>query len=103
MSIATTTIVDNNIEYPYYKYVLYTEKGEKIITYDKTKESTSSMTFGDNSWKMTTTKNEEYIKFEYVMIKNEFAYFPNGEHTLIVNVHNVSKVYEVNLLGQKVC
>ena len=48
---------------------------------------------------MTTTKNEEYIKFEYVMIKNEFAYFQNGEHTLIVNVHNVSKVYEVNLLG----
>ena len=59
------------------------------------------MTFGDSSWKMTATKTEEYIKFEYFMTKDEFTYLPTWEYTLIVNVHNVTKEYKTYLLGEK--
>ena len=101
MTTTTSTTVNNTIEYPFYKYVLYTEKGEKITTYDKTIEATSTMKFGDNTWKMTTTKSEEYIKFEYVISKDEFAHLPTGEYTLVVTVSNVTKEYKVYLLGEK--
>ena len=50
---------------------------------------------------MTSTKTEEYIKFEYVMTKDEFAYLPTGEYTLIINVHNVTKEYKTYLWGEK--
>ena len=101
MTTSSSTTVNNTIEYPYYKYVLYTEKGEKITTYDKTIESSCTMTFGDNKWKLSTTKSEEYIKFEYVMTKDDFAHLPTGEYTLIVTVKNVTKEYKVYLLGEK--
>ena len=99
MTTTTSITVNKTIEYPYYEYILYTEKGEKTITYDKTIEINSPMTFSDNSWKMTTTKTEEYIKFEYVMTQDEFTHLP--EYILIVNVHNVTKEYKVYLLGEK--
>ena len=59
------------------------------------------MTFGDNTWKMTTTKSEEYIEFEYIITKDGFVHLPTGESTPIINVRNAAKEYKVNLLGEK--
>ena len=101
MSTTTTTVINNTVEYPFYKYVLYTKEGEQITNYDKSMNSTCIMTFGNNQWELKTIKYDEYIKFEYIMTRDEFAHLPTGEYLLIVTVREETKKYKLYLLGAK--
>ena len=101
MDINSPTTVNNTVEYPFFRLELYTKDGEKIVNYDKSTNFTCVMRSGDIEWPLTTTKNDDHVRFDYIIPKEEYANLPKGEYPLVVYINGEPKAYKLLLLGSE--
>ena len=99
MSVNSPTTVNNTVEYPFFRLELYTKEGEKILNYDKSINFTCVMRSGDIEWLLTTTKKDDYVRFDYQISKEEYKLLTKGEYPLDVYVNGELKGYKLFLLG----
>lgn len=84
ISYSTSSITFNEaIEYPYFKYILYTKIGEEITTYDKEIEVSAKMTKGNNSCDLNSIDNYIKLNVQWEKINPQFT---NFEYIHVVTV-----------------
>ena len=101
MLTTTQTNINNLKTYPFYKFFLYTEEGERITLYDKSLEATCVMTYGSDQWEMVVTKLDEYLNITYTPgFEEKFSKLPLGMYYIQITYDNEILRYPLYLLGE---
>ena len=102
MSLSTQTNINNLLTYPFYKFILYTDEGKRITTYDKSIEVTCIMYHSTNQWEMDVEKFDDYLKITYKEgFQEKFSKLPLGMYYIQITYDNEILRYPLYLLGEK--
>ena len=102
MLTAKQTNIDNKVEYPFYKFYLYTAEGKLITLYDHSLEATCVMTFGDIKWEMVVDKKDSYLNISYTSgFEERFPKLPGGLYYIEITFNNEVLKYPLLLLGEQ--
>jgi len=102
MLTAKQTNIDNKVEYPFYKFYLYTAEGKLITLYDHSLEATCIMTLGDTKWEMVVVKKDSYLNISYTSgFEERFPKLPGGLYYIELTFNNEVLKYPLLLLGDQ--
>ena len=104
--ILMSTSIQTNInclkDYPFYKFLLYTSNGERITLYDKSKDISCKMTYGNEEWVMVVKKLDDYIQIEYESgFQEKFSKLPQGLYHIQIIYDGKYIRYPLHLLGEE--